>query len=118
MTANRAALLRAVAARFAAIAGREREVLQRQRLEVQNLVAVHVDDRRFRRRQEKPVLAALLVRQMKHIVPELRELTGGISALIEEEVRRQQERVAVAVMFLTEVVEQRPLEGSALGRVQ
>jgi hypothetical protein len=88
--ADRSALLGAVAPALAPVAGRVRERLDRQRFPREDLVAVHVEDRGLGRRQEEVLPIARALADVEHVVDELRELARRVAALLDEEMRRQE----------------------------
>jgi hypothetical protein len=114
VAADGPALLAAVAAGLAAVAGRVGEHLDRQALSREDLVAVDVDDGRLGCGEQEGVPAAFLLADVEDVVVELGELPGGIAGLLGEQVRGQQELIPGGVVLAIEEIQQRPLQRRAL----
>ena len=117
VAANHAPLLRAVTARFLAIAGRVRKEFFGQVRFQKDLVSVKVDQRGFRGGQEELHFVGVCF-EVKHIVGKFGELPGGKPTGFVENVWGQDKFVAVADVAVDKVVEQCPFEARAIADVE
>ena len=118
VSAHHAAFVGTVAARLASEAGGVGEVLFRQVLLGEYLVAVEGYQRGLGGGEHEAEAVVGRVRDVIDLVAVLGELTGGHAALLKEHMRREYHLVAVADVGIDEVVKQRPLETRAHAAVQ
>ena len=90
------ALLGPVPPGLPAVARRVRERLDRQPLEIEDLVAIDVKDRRLGGGQQEPLSFVPGGAKVEDVVGELWKLSGRIAALGHQEVGRKEEVVAAA----------------------
>ena len=113
MAADHAALFRAVGARLAAVARRIGDVFARQLVQREDLVAVEVHQRGLRGGQHEFAVGAGRVGDPVVLLHKFRELPGDIAAFVVQHMRRQDQLIAVAQVFVHKEVEQRPLHARA-----